>query len=71
MLTCFTGFTGAKVQILTAEEAALAAMLEEQVLTCFTGTKVLAYWYKRTHTEGRECEVMIAKISLGTKITNF
>ena len=51
VLTCFTRFTGKKVQILTAEEAALAAMLEKQVLTCFTGTKVLAYWYKSTNTD--------------------
>jgi len=24
---------------------------EEQVLACFTGTKVLAYWYKSTNTD--------------------
>ena len=25
--------------------------LAQQVLTCFTGTKVLAYWYKSTNTD--------------------
>jgi hypothetical protein len=40
VLTCFTRFTGTKVQILTAEEAALAAMLEE---VCFASIFYIFY----------------------------
>ena len=39
--------TGTKVQILTPEKQDGARM----VLACFTGTKVLACWYKGTNTD--------------------